>query len=103
MATLGHPLAHAELLVDEDAPFGVDLLLPAVGGNARATNYDYTHGQLGELIDVVIKVSPTVAVMRHGHQGESNSAHRFPPWRITATPAFLLACSWCEVVVCVDM
>lgn len=33
--------------------FGVDLLLPQVGGNARKTNYDYTKGQLPELIDVV--------------------------------------------------
>ena len=40
---------------DPAAPFGVDLLLPAVGGNARATNYDYTKGQLGQLIDVVIE------------------------------------------------
>lgn len=37
------------------APFGVDLLLPAVGGEARATNYDYTHGQLADLIDVVVE------------------------------------------------
>jgi hypothetical protein len=29
-------------LVDKNAPFGVDLLLPQVGGSARATNYDYT-------------------------------------------------------------
>ncbi|KAK9381363.1 2-nitropropane dioxygenase [Kockiozyma suomiensis] len=35
--------------------FGVDLLLPQVGGNARKTNYDYTHGQLPELIKVVIE------------------------------------------------
>ena len=32
----------------------MDLLLPQVGGNARATNTDYTNGKLGELIDVVI-------------------------------------------------
>ena len=32
----------------------MDLLLPAVGGSARKTNYDYTKGQLGELIDVII-------------------------------------------------
>ncbi len=35
-------------------PFGVDLLLPQVGGNARKTNYDYTKGSLPELIDVII-------------------------------------------------
>lgn len=34
--------------------FGVDLLLPQVGAGARKTNYDYTHGQLPELIDVII-------------------------------------------------
>ena len=29
-------------------PFGVDLLLPQIGGNARKTNKDYTVGQLEE-------------------------------------------------------
>jgi NAD(P)H-dependent flavin oxidoreductase YrpB (nitropropane dioxygenase family) len=38
-----------------DLPFGVDLLLPQVGGSARKTNYDYTKGQLDELIDVIIE------------------------------------------------
>jgi|EP00235_Prasinoderma_singulare_P003283 NAD(P)H-dependent flavin oxidoreductase YrpB (nitropropane dioxygenase family) len=42
-------------LDDKNAPYGVDLLLPKVGSGARATNYDYTKGQLGELIDVIIK------------------------------------------------
>jgi len=42
-------------LKDKNAPFGIDLLLPKVGKGARATNYDYTHGQLDELIDVVIE------------------------------------------------
>jgi NAD(P)H-dependent flavin oxidoreductase YrpB (nitropropane dioxygenase family) len=41
-------------LEDKKAPFGVDLLIPQVGGNARKTNKDYTDGQLGELIDVII-------------------------------------------------
>lgn len=42
-------------LEDKNAPFGVDLLLPQVGGNARKTNKDYTDGQLPELIDVIIE------------------------------------------------
>jgi len=42
-------------LVDKNAPFGVDLLLPKVGDGARATNYDYTKGALPELIDVIIE------------------------------------------------
>jgi len=42
-------------LKDKDAPFGVDLLLPQVGGNARKTNSDYTKGQLPELIDIIIE------------------------------------------------
>ncbi|KIJ55297.1 hypothetical protein M422DRAFT_219909 [Sphaerobolus stellatus SS14] len=44
-------------LEDKNAPFGVDLLLPQVGGNARKTNAstDYTRGQLPDLIDVIIQ------------------------------------------------
>lgn len=41
-------------LVDPKGAFGVDLLIPQVGGNARKTNYDYTKGKLPELIDVII-------------------------------------------------
>eukprot|EP00929_Paragymnodinium_shiwhaense_P067908 TRINITY_DN34138_c0_g1_i1.p1 TRINITY_DN34138_c0_g1~~TRINITY_DN34138_c0_g1_i1.p1 ORF type:complete len:314 (+),score=84.02 TRINITY_DN34138_c0_g1_i1:461-1402(+) len=44
-----------EGLRDKSVPFGVDLLLPQVGGNARKTNYDYTHGDLPELIDITIE------------------------------------------------
>jgi len=36
-------------------PFGVDLMLPQVGGSARKTNKDYTHGKLDELIDVLVE------------------------------------------------
>ena len=43
------------LLKDKSAPFGIDLLLPQVGGNARKTNKDYTEGHLPELIDIIIK------------------------------------------------
>lgn len=62
------------LLVDKNAPFGVDLLLPKVGDGARATNYDYTkvcvvcccccvfslnhfamQGQLEELVQVMVE------------------------------------------------
>ena len=42
-------------LKDKNAPFGVDLLLPQVGGSARKTNYDYTKGKLGELVDIIIE------------------------------------------------
>lgn len=38
-----------------DLPFGVDLLLPQVGGSARKTNHDYTKGALDELVDVIIE------------------------------------------------
>ncbi|KAL3465545.1 2-nitropropane dioxygenase [Aspergillus heterothallicus] len=43
------------LLKDKSLPFGVDLALPQVGGNARKTNHDYTDGKLDQLIDVVIR------------------------------------------------
>jgi len=36
-------------------PFGVDILLPKVGGGARKTNKDYTGGTLPELIDIIIE------------------------------------------------
>lgn len=42
-------------LLDKSAPFGVDLLLPQVGGNARKTNKDYTDGALDQLVDVIIE------------------------------------------------
>eukprot|EP01084_Bolivina_argentea_P056341 103136_1 len=42
-------------LNDPNAPYGVDLLIPKIGGNARKTNYDYTKGKLDELIDVIIE------------------------------------------------
>ncbi|KAI1405738.1 2-nitropropane dioxygenase-like protein [Hypoxylon fuscum] len=42
-------------LASPDLPFGVDLALPQVGGSARKTNHDYTHGKLDELIDITIE------------------------------------------------
>lgn len=41
-------------LNDKNAPFGVDLLIPQVGGSARKTNYDYTKGKLNELVQIII-------------------------------------------------
>jgi NAD(P)H-dependent flavin oxidoreductase YrpB (nitropropane dioxygenase family) len=43
-----------DALMDKNAPFGVDLLLPKVGEGARKTNYDYTQGHLAELVDAII-------------------------------------------------
>ncbi|RDB20996.1 hypothetical protein Hypma_011424 [Hypsizygus marmoreus] len=53
-------------LEDKNAPFGVDLLIPQVGGNARRTNKDYTGGQLPELIDVIIKSKASLFVCAVG-------------------------------------
>jgi len=55
-----------ENLKDKNAPFGVDLLIPQVGGNARKTNYDYTKGQLPDLIDVIIKEKAALFVCAIG-------------------------------------
>ncbi|KAI9372227.1 Nitronate monooxygenase-domain-containing protein [Aspergillus egyptiacus] len=44
-----------KLLREPDMPFGVDLLLPQLGGSARKTNVDYTKGQLDGLIDVIVE------------------------------------------------
>jgi NAD(P)H-dependent flavin oxidoreductase YrpB (nitropropane dioxygenase family) len=38
-----------------DLPFGVDLLIPQVGGSARKTNVDYTRGTLDDLVTVIIE------------------------------------------------
>lgn len=43
-----------ERLDAPDLPFGVDLALPQVGGGARKTNHDYTHGNLPELMDIIV-------------------------------------------------
>ncbi|CAA7265151.1 unnamed protein product [Cyclocybe aegerita] len=53
-------------LKDPKAPFGVDLLLPQVGGSARKTNSDYTKGQLPELIQVIIEEKTTLFVSAVG-------------------------------------
>ncbi|TFY68240.1 hypothetical protein EVG20_g3635 [Dentipellis fragilis] len=53
-------------LEDPNAPFGIDLLLPQVGGSARKTNYDYTKGQLSDLLDVVIKSKAALFVSAVG-------------------------------------
>eukprot|EP01084_Bolivina_argentea_P149286 260799_1 len=44
-----------ENLIDKNGAFGVDLLIPKIGGTARKTNKDYTKGKLDELIDVIIE------------------------------------------------
>jgi NAD(P)H-dependent flavin oxidoreductase YrpB (nitropropane dioxygenase family) len=54
------------LLRSPDLPFGVDLLLPQVGGSARRTNYDYTKGTLDELITVIIEGGAKVFVSAVG-------------------------------------
>ncbi|KAH9934847.1 2-nitropropane dioxygenase [Fomitopsis serialis] len=51
---------------DKDAPFGVDLALPQLGGNARKTNYDYTKGQLPTLTDIIIKNKASLFVCAIG-------------------------------------
>ncbi|KGO77052.1 Aldolase-type TIM barrel [Penicillium italicum] len=53
-------------LNDKSAPFGVDLLLPQVGGSARKTNYDYTKGKLNELVDTIIEEKASLFVSAVG-------------------------------------
>ncbi|KAF9516476.1 hypothetical protein BS47DRAFT_1390723 [Hydnum rufescens UP504] len=53
-------------LKDKNAPFGIDLLIPQIGEGARPTNYDYTHGHLSELIDVVIEEKAALFVCAIG-------------------------------------
>ncbi|KAI0928861.1 hypothetical protein AcW1_005976 [Taiwanofungus camphoratus] len=53
-------------LENKNAPFGIDLALPQVGGNARKTNYDYTKGHLPELTDIIIKSKAALFVCAVG-------------------------------------
>ncbi|KAJ9661498.1 hypothetical protein H2198_001878 [Neophaeococcomyces mojaviensis] len=53
-------------LHDKNAPFGVDLLIPQVGGNARKTNYDYTKGKLDEMITIIIEAGTKLFVCAIG-------------------------------------
>ena len=53
-------------LLQPGKPFGVDLLLPKVGKGARATNSDYTKGQLGALVEVIIEEGATLFVCAVG-------------------------------------
>ncbi|KAL8291669.1 hypothetical protein RQP46_001927 [Phenoliferia psychrophenolica] len=55
-----------DALVDKSAPFGVDLLLPSVGGSARKTNKDYTGGKLEELVKIIIEEKTALFVCAVG-------------------------------------
>lgn len=55
-----------EALDDKNAPFGIDLLLPMVGGTARKTNKDYTGGKLNELVDIIIEEKAALFVCAVG-------------------------------------
>jgi len=53
-------------LAADGLPFGVDLLLPQVGGSARKTNKDYTRGKLEAMIDILCEEKPTLFVSAVG-------------------------------------
>ena len=56
-----------EYLHDKRNPkFGVDLAIPQLGGSARKTNYDYTHGHLDELIDIIVEEGASLFVCAVG-------------------------------------
>ncbi len=65
------------LLRDPSLPFGVDLLLPQVGGSARATNKDYTRGTLGELVDIMIEEGVSLFVCAVSLSVPSAPVHRY--------------------------
>uniref|UniRef100_A0A7S4SWE5 Nitronate monooxygenase domain-containing protein n=1 Tax=Alexandrium monilatum TaxID=311494 RepID=A0A7S4SWE5_9DINO len=52
---LKREIKEVKKLLKPGAPFGVDLLIPKVGGGARKTNHDYTHGALPQMADVMIE------------------------------------------------
>lgn len=85
-----------ENLKDPNAPFGVDLLLPQVGGNARKTNYDYTHGDLPELIDITIEMGAKLFVSAVGVPPawvvEKMHAHGIPVMNMIGSPNHVEKC-----------
>jgi len=55
-----------QALNDPNLPFGVDLAIPQVGGNARKTNHDYTGGKLEQLIDIIIEEKAKIFICAVG-------------------------------------
>lgn len=53
-------------LNNKELPFGVDLLLPQIGGSARKTNIDYNKGKLDNLIDIIIEEHASLFVSAVG-------------------------------------
>eukprot|EP00660_Eupelagonema_oceanica_P017510 gene17510-3750_t len=64
--TLRAELTELTALLDDKTAFGVDLLLPQVGGNARKTNSDYTGGRLDQLLDIIIEFKARLFVCAVG-------------------------------------
>jgi len=86
-------------LAKPDLPFGVDLLLPQVGGSARATNKDYTKGELDELVDIIIDSGAKLFVSAVGvppkHVVEKFHANGIPVMNMVGHPKHVpkaLAC-----------
>ena len=71
---VGYTNAQLKEMIDElkaglkepNLPFGVDLLIPQVGGTARKTNIDYTKGHLDDLIETIISGGAKVFVSAVG-------------------------------------
>lgn len=55
VAALKREIKFTKELLKPGMKFGVDLLLPQVGGSARKTNKDYTKGGLAEMVDIMIE------------------------------------------------
>ncbi|KAJ7232873.1 hypothetical protein C8J57DRAFT_1250225 [Mycena rebaudengoi] len=76
-------------LVDKSLLFGVDLLIPQVGGSARKTNYDYTKGKLAELIEVIIEERTSLFVCAVGVPPKS-AVDRLHEARIPITSTYVI-------------
>ena len=63
---LRREIADVKAQLDDPTCYGIDLLLPQVGGSARKTNYDYTKGELPEIIDIIIEGKARVFISAVG-------------------------------------
>ena len=57
-------------LNDKNAPFGVDLLIPQVGGSARKTKYESTNFR-----DILARQHANIIHQLRLHQGQARRAH----------------------------
>lgn len=66
VAGLKREIQFTKELLKPGMKFGVDLMIPQLGGGARKTNKDYTKGGLDEMVDIMIREGVSMFVCAVG-------------------------------------